>query len=465
MAKRQRTFASLTLICASLGFTILANPAAAQVVVTLGVQGYHDDNIFLESGKRIPITDSNSDVIQQLSEKQIEEVDGEKNSDWVTNPSITLSGAHPIGDYGNLQAQADAGFLVFNDFSDENRFTLDSVVHFETSDAFIPKPFYVILEDSIDSEAGDITVADGSASRQTQQNIALVNLGARSIKLSRDTELTASYQFQVNTFLGEFLLDSGGSSLLDEKGADYIQHSVDMLVDHQLTKSLSGGIYANIADLAYSSVDDDPLHPDKSQQDQDRVQSSDGVRLLYAATDKLSFGASAGIDYSKFKDDPLPQEVAVVAPDGTVTTVSEKVNADETSFAYSGTVTYAPFLKTALIADVRQAIATDIDGDRFKTQIYSLNISQGLTDWTAFGASARLTGFDRNDSLGDPTDRLELLATIRFTITENIALTAGYSYIDQNADEISGAQLVRSNDYEDNRVFISLSAGLVGLPG
>ena len=457
--------AAQILTAAFAALSVAAAPASAQVVITTGVQGYYDDNIFQESGKEIAITDANQSQIEQLSEKEIKQVDGKKDNDWVTNPTLSLSGARPIGNYGNLQMNTQAGFLVFNDNDDENRFTLDGVLHYETSEAFLPKPFYVILEDSIDSQEGDISVAEGSASRQTQVNLALLNAGVRQVQLARDTNLTAAYQFQVHTYLGEFLLGGGGSSLLDEKGADYLQNSIDLVVDRQITKSLSGGIYGNFAVLSYSSVDDDPLHPDKVEQDQDRYQSSDGARLLYKVTDKLSIGGSAGIDYSKLKEDPLPQEVVVVGDDGSVSTISEAVDSNETSFAYTGTVSYSPFVATGIMADVRQAIATDIDGDRFTTQTYSLNLSQGLTDWSTFGASARYTGFDRNDSLGDPTDRLELMASVRFTITQTIALTAGYSYIDQNADEIDGATLVRSNEYDDNRIFISLSAGLVGLPG
>ena len=444
-----------------------AAPALAQVVISLGTQGYYDDNIFLESGTPIPITPDNAAQAEQLSEQEIEQIDGEKNSSWITNPTVTLSTAKQLGHYGNLQMSADAGFLLYSSYSDENRMTLNTMVHYDSSEAFIPKPFYLTLEDSIQSQAADITVVEGSASQQTEMNQALLNVGVRQVKLAKDTDMGASYQFQVNTYLGDFLLSGGDNGLLQDEGSDYIQNSVNMLVDHQVTKSLQAGLYGNLAMLSYTSTANDPLQPttDSAAEDQDRIQSSDGVRLTYKANEKLEFGSSAGVDYSRFTNDPPPQDVVVIAPDGTVSTISEPVSDNDTSFAYTGSVKYSPFLWTSVMADARQAITNDIDGDQFTTQVYSLNLTQGLTDWSALGGSVRYTGFDRQDSLGDPTDRIELLATIRFTLTESITLVAGYSYVDQNADTIPGQVLVESNEYTDNRIFIGLSAGIVGLPG
>ncbi|MBP9837619.1 MAG: hypothetical protein KBC84_02795 [Proteobacteria bacterium] len=447
------------------------NNVNAQTVVSVGVQEVYDDNIFLENGDKITLpansVDENGNPL--VLPKQ---VDGEKQNDLITNAFIGASGAISyLEPYAKASTEAKLGTLIFADETDQSRLTFDGYLNLSSDKKFIPDPYYITLNNSIRSQASDITAAEGTSAKQAQTYIASLGLGVSNIKLAENTKFAAGYTLSYNDFLGDFTFNNNSEDDLGEfenrvktRGSDYFLNAIDASVDHDITSKLSAGVYGNVNSYTYTKVETKFVEDDLEASDYDRDGFKTGVKSKYQISEQVFVDGSAGIDYNRFVNDPKGVTVLTLQGDGTVAPVEVVGEQDDLAFVFNSSVNYAPDKSSAIKLAIDQSRRTDVDGDKLITRNISLDASRSFDDRLKGSVGGRFLQYNIGDSLTNPTERYDLSASLQYALTEAIALVAGYNYTRQNADEQNRTQnlLYDTNDYTGNRVFLGISGGLVG---
>jgi len=460
------------LLLVALGLLIQTRAASAQVVITAGAQEIYDDNIFLENDTGTPppivIDDSLSDP--NLNIDPPKQADGDPDSDFITNVYLGFSGAVPLSEKIKTSAEGKVGVLIFADQSDETRFTVDTVLTADSDKTLIPEPFYVNSRVAIQSRSSDITAAEGTATKQAQTLVAALGLGARDIALAQDTKFGLGYTFAYNDFLGDFTLKNKDNEELgafknrvEPRGSDYFTNGVDATLDKILNPQWAAGLFAGVTNYTFTNVDSNDL-ASKDEDDLDRTDGTAGLKTSYQISEQVSAGASAAVNLSHLKNEPDPIFVTVIDDNGETTQVLKDQDSDQVSLGYGANLNYAPEPLSLFRLAVDQSQQTDIDGDRIITRSVSLDASKAIGDRFKLGAGGRFLQFNVGDSITKPTERFEVTASIQYSLTENVALTAGWNYYNQRADEDNLRErfLFASEDYEGNRVFVGISGGLVG---
>ncbi len=451
---------------------VSATTAEAQVVVTVGVQEVYDDNIFLENDKGTPppIVVDPSLADPGLLLEPPTEVNGDPDDDFITNAFIGLSGAIPISPHVKTAAEGKFGVIIFADNDDENRLTADAVFTISAEPSLVPAPYYVDGRVAIESKQNDISSASGTASQQSQTLNPGLNLGVRGIELSPATKFGIGYALTYNEYLGDFTFKNKNNEdlgvyagLVDPKGSDYFTNAIDSGLDYTVTEKWTAGLFAGVTDYTFTNVETNDA-VDKTEDDLDRTEGVAGVRSTYQLSEKLSVGGSVGMNLSHLKTEPDDVFVTVISDDGTTTQITQQGDQNDVSLTFGGNLSYAPEATSLLRLAVDQARRTDLDGDRLITRSASLDASKSIGDRLKLAAGGRFLQFNIGDSISSPTERYEVTASVQYSLTESLALTAGWNYTNQDADESNLEQrlLFQSEDYEGNRFFVGITAGLVG---
>ena len=447
-----------------------AQTAQAQVAISLGAEEIYDDNIYLENDTGLPpaaLADETPGDDLQPATPSVRS-DGDPNDDMISLVSLGLSGSTPSWRYVNLGSEIKGSGFFFADQSDENRFALDSDLKLDARETLIPAPFFVTLLSDMKSESQDVTVAEGSAARQSQTHEGVLSLGVNKVAIAEQTDWSLGYQLVRHDFLGEWLFggsdsEDDESDLFEEEGADYFVHKVDTGLGYHQTENLEFTFGIGVANYNFTDVETNDLE-EKDTDELDRNDLNTELGVFYVMTKEWQAGLKVGADLSRFQNEPEEEEVTVILPDGTESTVLKSRDRDTNSLSFSGLIDYMPEgTDSQLGLEVSQSAATDIDGDRLTTRSVTLNGTKTFAErWTIL-AAGRFFQYDSGENLSDATDRYEATASLRYNITEAIALSVGWNYAKQNASDNEEQDFYfRSYDYEVNRAFITLDVGLVG---
>ncbi len=462
----------------ALGAIILAAlffPAAAsaQVVISVGIQEIYDDNIFLENDNGTPppvvIDDQLADPTVDVTPPK--EVNGDPDDDFITNPYVAFSGNPMISPHWKTAMEGKVGALIFGENSDETRMTVDTIFTIDSEKSILPDPYYAGSKVAIQSRSADITAAEGTATQQAQTLLADIHLGLRDIQLATDTKMGLGYLGTYNDFLGDFTFSNRDEEELgpyedrvELNGSDYFTNGLDFTVDNDITEKWKAGLYTGFTVFTFTSVDTSDLEDDKDEDDSDRTEFVGGLRSTYQVSEQVSIGGSAGFNQSHLQNKPDDTFITILNPDGTTTQLATEGEQDDTSFVFGANVNYAPDTASLLRLAIDQSRRTDIDGDRIITRTVTLDGSKAIGDRWRLAGGGRFLQFNIGDSLENPTDRFEVTLSAQYNLTESLALTAGWNYVNQDADDSNLEEnlLFSSEDYEGNRFFIGLSMGLVG---
>lgn len=436
--------------------------ASAQTVLTLGAQEIFDDNIYLEDNKKVDVSTLPPDFILP------EQVNGDPQSDMITNVYLGASGNIPLSSKIKTTADGKIGTLIFADQSDESRLTLDGLLSMDSEKTLIPDPFYISFINAIKSSSNGIGVADGTSAKQTETFTTNLILGTRDVKLANLTSLDASYTFNYNQFLDDFTFKDRNEDLgifenrIKTQGADYFINSLNAAITHVVFENFEAGIYGDLRNYTYTKIVSDNLLQDK--EDLDRNEAITGIKTKYILSKQLTFKTNLGINYSRFKNEPMPTSASILQEDGTVTTVTVDGKQDNLAFIFGGELEFAPSPSIAILFTLDQSRRTDITGQQLMTRTIGLDGSKSIGDKVKLSLGGRFLQYDIGDSLSNPTERFDLTSAIQYSVTESIALSAGWNYTNQNVDNQSLSQSILNStqDYEGQRFFIGISTGLIG---
>lgn len=459
-----RSRLSVYLTASAAGFLLSLHPsaAAAQVALSAGVQEVYDDNVFLEDDQEVvpppPQPGQQPIVIPETS-------DGDPNDDFITHAFLGVSGALPIHPDIRSGIEARGGAMFFADQDDESRFTLDSVIKLESLPSLLPEPFFAEITSDLNSGSNDISVAEGTAARQSQTHTLSLGAGVRDIEVFSRTDWAAGYRFARHDFLGEWTFSERDSEnrTIDQDGSDYFSNGISTGLTHHMTQQLDLSLTADATYLSYTQVDSNDVFEDKSSEELDRIEYNFGGGFAYLVSDKFDVSARAGVDLAHYTDDPQPQTIQIVDENGNVQTVTSDPDDSQASFAFDASANYRFDDVTGINASANQSASSDIDGDRIVTRTFALNASRKLGENLQFMVGGRYTQFSGGDSLSGASDRYDVTTSAKYALTKSIALAAGWNYVNQAADEDELATFILSEDYESHRFFISITAGLLGL--
>lgn len=442
--------------------------AHAQVVYSLGAQEIYDSNIFLEDdGKASPIVvlDAQGNP-QQILTRQ---ADGKENDDLITQVGVGVSSALPFHKYVTGSAEGKVGALIFADENEESRLTLDSNVKISGSQDFLPDRLTVDLTSALKSGPQGIDSAKGTASRSSVSHDGLLDIHYGDIDLGRNTTLGGNYNFTRHDFIGELLFQGNREDVpendprFEERGSDYISNSAGLELGHKFTQNTQTKLNSGVTDYRFTHTESNALTT--AAEDPDRLDWITRLSNDYTVSEQVVVKANVGYNLSHLTDDPTERTVTFIADDGSTSTATIKPNRNESSLLFGGSVSYKPAVDTTLEAGIDQNVGTNIDGQRTLYRVITLNGAQNIGERTSLFASGSLTQFEEGENLGNATDRYEAGAGVRYSFTESLSVTAGYSYANQDVGDINETVAFGANDYESHRVYIGLNAGIVGLSG
>ncbi len=451
------------------GFLFLISTANAQVALSANIRGTFDDNVFLESGILAPEID-----LEGLTPEQIEEVealdttaiDGSEDEDFIYNATLSLSSglSDYLGSAINGGWDLTAGFLIFTEFTDNNRFTLDSRADFNLADTVLPKPFFANFSTSISSQTVDQAVTSNSSARATQVWNTNFRTGIQDYQIASKTNIGSGYNFTYSNFLGEFLLQGDRDNALDQNGSDFLTHQVFLDLDHQLTKSFNTGLSLTAASTDFSTVDDNEVDIDFEENDLDRFSYEASWVNSYIVSNKLSLSGSVGVNITRFKSAPQPRTVFSTNDLGE--TVEDIFTGEQTQSGAIFELGLSYNIEPGSSLSLRgvQNRTPNIDGELLTVRNFSANYTKALGDRFSLALGGSFFMFSANDTLSNAIDRVEANASINYALTQDTSITLGYFFSDQNADDsnLDPELLFQTQDFKSNRFFIGISSGLIG---
>lgn len=386
-------------------------------------------------------------------------IDGKRNSDLITDTSLSLSGPVPTGQYFKTGAQAKVAALIFADEGDESRLTLDSIVQIEAEKSLLPEPYQLRLRSVLNSNSTNVAVAEGTAARQAESHTATLDAGASFKEIAPRTDSSVNYQFARYDFLNGFLFNRKDGQE-KEKGADYFRNGLSGSLDHHFNKLLDATLRSDLGYLAFTRQEKNLLQEKTPSFDRLDWQIAGGLKQLFSAQTKGR--AEAGLDFSHFVETQEPRSKIVLGNNGMLTTVITQPRNNESSLFFDIGFDFSPDTQTTLHATAEQRAIVDVDGDRVLTRTVALHGSRKFAErWDAL-VGGGFTEFQSGDSLSGSTQRFSVSTALKYAVTQALALSAGWNYVNQNAKRNELNFLGASSDYEGNRVFIELSAGLIG---
>ncbi len=427
---------------------ITAPYALSQVTITLELEGMYDDNIYLENGREINLqVPENS----SLSKSQKEAIDGKKNNDFIFNPSISLAGSFTENE--NIETSFDASIatLIFSKNSDNSKILLDSYLALSSTENLLQKPWFFTLSSKLDSQSNNIGIASNSPARQNESHTASFTFGIENLELSNNFSLFSHYNLVRYDFLKGFAFkNEKDRPLKDEEGADYFKNSIYTELRHQTTEKL---LTALSLDLGYTDFTAKKRNNTSSEENNEIYNGSNDF-------DRYNYNPKLIATYAI---NQLTSLSTYIGADGDYTPEAKK-NKNQISLSYGGIISYIPEEDTSIELEIKQSSSTDIDGERIITRTARIDANYDFNYYTYLTLGARFLEFDNGDSLSKSTTRYELNSAINIALAESIALSFGYSFIDQDAKDSDTLTTSYFNDsYTVNRIFIGISGGIIGL--
>ncbi|MCC6952954.1 MAG: hypothetical protein IT290_02430, partial [Deltaproteobacteria bacterium] len=360
-----------------------------------------------------------------------------------------------------------AGFLVFSEQDDENRMTLDTALQADSEPMLVPDPFKVSVASRISSTNGRASVAQGTATRQSQVHVGSLTIGVAPQAVMEQTTLDLNYNLSRQDFLGEFLFkndDEEQDPRFEERGSDFytnaITASLKRVVNDRLEASFNNAVnYQTFTNSDSSDIDGVPVE----EGDLDRLNYRPSLGGSYKLAERSLANASVGMDFTKFQGDQAERTLTVLNPDGTVTTIQRQPDDTQSSLFFSTAVNYFPTQGSSITLSADQSAGTDVDGDRLTMRSFALDAGSQIFESFSVGAGLRYSQFNNGDSLSGATERYEGTVSARYHISQTLALALGYNYAQQKRGDAAEAAFFADGDYETNRVFISLDGGFVGV--
>lgn len=459
-------------------FAVICLPTAAkaQVSISLGVQEMYDDNVFLEDGQRRPAFVILDDQFEEdFNDGEVptilsDELDGEESDDLLTNLNLSLAGSSPyFRKYLENRFQLGVGAILFAEYNNRNRLTLDGVIDTSAAKTWLPDPFYASIANEFRSTASDnVSFAEGTASRASQIYVLSGRLGLANVALARHLSWGLGYTGTYQIFLGELRFEDAAPGEFEEEGSDFHSHSLGTNVDYAISPSWTFGIRGEAGVQLFTNVETNDIDSGvRTEDDLDRNNYDGRATLRYAPNREFQFSTFAGLNRSDFRKSPEPFEVTVIDDNGETMTVLVERDDSETNFIYGADVGYSFAPGTQVIVGVEQGVGTDIDGDRVTTRSVYSNGVLGITDRLSFTVGARYLEYSSTNDLDNAVDRLELSSSLSFLVTQQASIVLGYNFVDQNSDDPLSEDLLftRSEEYTVNRVYIGVNVGILGLPG
>lgn len=432
---------------------------AEELAISVGAQEIYDSNVFLEDDRNIDL----SAIAPGLDPEALEQVDADPNDDFITNAYIGVQGALPIPQYLKGSGSAKVGALTFADVSEQNRLTLDGALELSLADDFRPEFLTLAVGDTLQSGTTSISNAANTATRTSETNDAYLNLGLGEFALAPQTTSSFGYRLNRRDFLGEFLFDENkeipDSTQFKERGADYFSNSIDANVKNQISQQLDAGVTLGADHTNFTKVRSDAAGEGDNP---DRMDYRGSLFSNYRASEEFVFSGRVGATYSEFDDERAPR--SIVFTDGSTVSVIPEDN--YTSLTFLGSLTYLPQAESSLRFSVGQDVVTDVGGERTLVRTVRLDGGHEFNERIAASAGVLFSQFDNSDSLSDASDRFEFNTGLSYSLTESVALIAGYNYINQSTDGVSEQFFsLGADDYETHRAFIGINAGFVGISG
>ena len=455
---------------------VLPGLADAQVAISLGVQELYDDNVFLENDEDRRAFIASNDLIEQSSlNGEVptilrDEVDGDPNDDLITNINLSLATRSPyFQKYADTSVQGSVGFLLFSEFEEQNRLTLDGRIDTAVSRDVLPDPYYATLSNALVSNSANRAAnAQGTASRTTQIYQLVGQTGIRGVPVADKTAFDFGYIGSLTLFLGDFLLNDREPGQFENDGADFHSHTLAATLRRQVSERLIASVTLDAGTQIFTDVEtiDGDLVPNNRNRDLDRRNYSGRVGLRYTASEALQFGGYVGAEQTSFVDDDIElRPVTVLGEDGQPTTVFREIESSQNNLIFGADTSYTFAPGTTTLVGIQQDSGIDLDGDRITTRSVYANSLFSLNDRLGLTLSGRFFQFATDDELDDSTDRFEASASLAYSLTQQTSLVLGYTYADQTADSFRDDDLFgRSREYKVNRVFVGVNVGLVGLP-
>lgn len=442
------------------GLLLFTTSAFGQVAISLSVLESFDNNVFLESGEPVVIPEG-------IDFTPSDRLDGSEDSDFITFAGLKLSTAFDYPSVANVSASVDGGVFIFSDFNELNRFSVNSSVDVRASEALLPGVNFGIF-DKISTGSRNIGTTDSSVSNSLTTHSVGLNLGSREIALSDLSSTSLGYTFSRTDTLGDLTISTDEQDELEaelagttDEGSDYYTHVLSNNSSYRVSQYTELGLTFAASILDFININGNDIEQD----DQDRKSFDVRAGVTTQASSSLSLSAGAGFSLSRFDEARSPRSVTVVNPeDGTTTVAFEQPDQNQTDFVFDASGVFTPSAGTSFGAGISQQVGTDTDGDRILTRSVNINASKELTDRLVVTGTGRFFQFTSSDSLSTSSDRFELGATARYQITPYIAVSAGYNFTTQDADEQEAATIFdRTRDYDVHRAFLTLDAGIVGL--
>lgn len=470
-----RAILPLALILA--GFCLPTAVSAQQFTsITLGVQQSYDDNVFLENDERIPVPLIANAALEEdirdgaLSVFAGDETDGDPDDDFITNVFLSMATQFPqVAKYADVNVEGTVGALFFAEVENQDRLTLDAKLRANLSKELIPEPFYIGAGASLESQSNNATIAEGTAARASETLTANWRGGLERYEILDRTTFDLGYQGAYRTFLGELRFNDVEEGQEEEEGADYHTHTAVTGVNYSVNDRLTIGVKGSAGVQLYLSADSNDLLKggvDDGEDSLDRTNADIALEASYIASERLTFGGTVGVGYSSLHDEPGPREVTFIKKNGQAETIIVEQDGDDSSLIFSGNAGYNFAPGSVATLGLSQEISNDLDGDRIFTRAVFANLTKAFGDRFSLTLAGSYNEFSSDSDLDRGTTRFDASASGTIALTQNLSLIVGYNYITQDTEDDDLEQQLRfqSNDYDVNRVYVTLNAGLVGLP-
>jgi hypothetical protein len=444
----------------------------AQVAVGVGAQTFYDDNIFLENGENRPAPIvANSDLTQNFPAgfNTLQNFDGEENSDIITNLYTEFSGKLPI-----LRQSVESnynlrlGSVLFTEFGEQNRFTVDGQLSTSLSKNLIPEPFYLRATNAIQSTSNNLSVAAGTVTQSTQNYLISGETGVANARITRDLTYDLGYTGAYQLFLGSFYLSKDeNASNTEQQGTDFHSHTARTALKYQVNRSLEIGGLGQGGVQLFTKIHEGAFGPSTQKpEDLDNLNGQLQGTSKYTLSRSFYLDGSAGFGYSKLLNDPVPRTITTIGEDGQTTSEIVTPSASNTGLTYTGALNYAYRPGALATLGSTQGFATNLDGQRFLTRMVFGNIIETLTNDLQLTLGGRFIQFEDESDTRRNTNRMEGSISLNYHLTENTSLNCGYNYSDQKADGDALTDELRftSPEYTSNRFFVGITSGFVGLP-
>jgi len=318
--------------------------AAAQIVYSVGTQQVYDTNIFLEDDKtptNVPL-DKNGNPIEQA--------DGELNSDFISNPYISMAGRIPSGNMLVTNYNARLGFILYNENAQQNRLAVDGTLLITPRQEVLPKYWTFSLADTMSSQASSVGVSQGAASQQGQINVASLAGGLNGYRLTDADAFSNMFNISRTDFLEQFNLSSSNEDeRLTIPGVDSFTYGMNTRADHTINSQWTAFLANNLNYFDVTGSETDAFGATNAGSNLDRVNISPSIGASYAASSRLQFSGSTGVDFSKFANDDDQTTAGVASRDSS-----------QSSFFYGGSSSYVVSDRASLGVNILQSAGTDI---------------------------------------------------------------------------------------------------------